>query len=124
MNPARLCWSAAALIAVVGMIWGIGMSASGNHTDAPAHAHLNLIGWVSLALYGTFYALSPAGTTRLALMQSIIAIIGTLAFAAGIAWVLHGGPHGPVAVASFIVLLGAVLFAYIVFTKPLRRSAA
>ena len=24
----------------------------------PAHAHLNLLGWVTMALYGTFYALT------------------------------------------------------------------
>ena len=27
-------------------------------TLAPAHAHLNLVGWVTMALYGTFYALT------------------------------------------------------------------
>ena len=27
-------------------------------TLAPAHAHLNLVGWATMALYGTFYALT------------------------------------------------------------------
>jgi hypothetical protein len=48
----------AALCVLGGMIWGVIMAASGDHTMMPAHAHLNLMGWVTLALMGSFYALS------------------------------------------------------------------
>lgn len=125
MNAARLCWTAAALILVTGLVWGIGMSAAGDHTTASAHAHFNLTGWVTLALYGSYYALNPAaGTTRLALAQSILGIAGALILAAGIAWLLTGGPHGLAVAGAFVVLAGAVLFAVIVLVKPLRRSIA
>jgi hypothetical protein len=40
------------------MIWGIQMGMAGDLTLAPAHAHLNLVGWTSLALMGGFYALA------------------------------------------------------------------
>jgi hypothetical protein len=41
-----------------GMVWGVLMAASNDHSMMPAHAHLNLMGWATLALMGTFYALS------------------------------------------------------------------
>ena len=47
-----------ALCVLGGMIWGVVMAASNDHTMMPAHAHLNLMGWATLALMGTFYALS------------------------------------------------------------------
>lgn len=47
----------AALIALVGMAWGSQMGASGDHSMMPAHAHLNLLGWVSLSIMGGVYAL-------------------------------------------------------------------
>ena len=43
------------------------MGATEDFTLAPAHAHLNLIGWVTMALYGTFYALAPRAPQKLAL---------------------------------------------------------
>jgi len=37
------------------MAWGIFMAASRDHSSMPAHAHLNLLGWVSLFLFGIYY---------------------------------------------------------------------
>lgn len=42
----------AVAVALVGMCGGIFMAATQDFTLAPAHAHLNLLGWVTLALYG------------------------------------------------------------------------
>jgi hypothetical protein len=47
-----------ALCVLGGMVWGMAMAASNDHTMMPAHAHLNLMGWATLALMGTFYQLS------------------------------------------------------------------
>ncbi|RYY94118.1 MAG: hypothetical protein EON61_24145 [Alphaproteobacteria bacterium] len=47
----------AALCGLTGMGWGIWMGMAENHQTLTAHAHLNLIGWVSCALMGGFYAL-------------------------------------------------------------------
>jgi hypothetical protein len=56
-------FSAGALCALTGMVWGAVMGSTQDFTLAPAHAHLNLVGWATLALMGTFYAVSarPAG---------------------------------------------------------------
>lgn len=47
-----------ALCVLGGMIWGVIMASSNDHAMMPAHAHLNLMGWATLALMGTFYQLS------------------------------------------------------------------
>ena len=37
---------------VIGVTLGIVMGASGDHGMMPVHAHLNLLGWVSMTLFG------------------------------------------------------------------------
>ena len=59
-------FAVAPLYVLVGMGFGIFMGATMDFSLAPAHAHLNLIGWVTMALYGTFYALAPAAPQKLA----------------------------------------------------------
>src|SRR6185369_8987806 len=56
----------APLYVLIGMGTGIFMGATSNFTLAPAHAHLNLIGWVTMALYGTFFALAREASKKLA----------------------------------------------------------
>lgn len=57
----------AALYLVAGVALGIVMGASHNHQMAPVHAHINLLGWVTLSLFAGFYRLWPeAAQTRLA----------------------------------------------------------
>ncbi|MDQ7078541.1 MAG: hypothetical protein Q9M45_12060 [Robiginitomaculum sp.] len=50
----------AAFLVLLGMIWGIQMSASGDHSLSPAHGHLNLVGFVTMSIMGIYYALTPA----------------------------------------------------------------
>ncbi len=52
MKASSLCFQAAVLFVIAGMIWGIVMAISEDHSAMPAHAHLNLLGWVSLFLFG------------------------------------------------------------------------
>jgi hypothetical protein len=59
MNRLSLAFfTTGALCVLGGMFWGVAMASSNDHTMMPAHAHLNLMGWATLALMGTFYALS------------------------------------------------------------------
>ena len=50
----------AAVYALIGMSLGIWMGVSGDHGQFPTHAHINLVGWVSFAIYGLVYRLYPA----------------------------------------------------------------
>ncbi|QBE64472.1 cytochrome-c oxidase [Pseudoduganella lutea] len=57
----------AVLYLVVGVAIGIGMGASQDFTLRPIHAHVNLLGWATLAISGLIYTVFPqTGTTRLA----------------------------------------------------------
>jgi hypothetical protein len=52
---------------VIGVCLGIGMGATRNFTLTPVHAHINLLGWTTLALAGLVYSVFPiAGASRLA----------------------------------------------------------
>lgn len=57
MNSQALAWLKAAVVYfVIGVGMGIYMGASHDHTLRPVHAHVNLLGWASMALIG-FYVL-------------------------------------------------------------------
>ena len=64
MKASSLSFQAGVVLLVVGMIWGIQMGISKDHAAMPAHAHLNLLGFVSLFLFG-FYYLGPFTLGRL-----------------------------------------------------------
>lgn len=60
----------AILYLIVGVSLGIMMGASHDFTLRPVHAHVNLIGWTTMALAGLIYAVYPqAGNSRLATVQ-------------------------------------------------------
>lgn len=50
----------AVLYFVIGVALGLHMAKSGNHGMYPVHAHVNLLGWVSMALFGLIYRQFPA----------------------------------------------------------------
>ncbi|WP_322098902.1 hypothetical protein [Microvirga roseola] len=106
------------MFVIVGIAMGIGMAASQNHAIMPAHAHLNLLGWVSLFLFGIYYERRPAlDTSRLALMQVGLWSAGTIVLTVAVAAIHLGYPAAdPIAaVASLVVLAAMFLFAYFVF---------
>lgn len=115
-----LSFRAAVALVVVGMTWGIIMAASGDHSTMPAHAHLNLLGWVSLFLMGIFYHLHPRiDATRLARTQVMVWIAAVIVQAIGVGLVHAGREIGdPIAAVSSIAVLGdMLLFGYIVFRR-------
>jgi hypothetical protein len=126
MTASSLSFKLAVLFVIAGMAMGIGMAASQDHSIMPAHAHLNLLGWVSLFLFGIYYERRPAlDTSRLALVQVIVWSVGTVILTIAVA-ALHLGytAFDPVAaIASLIVLAAMVLFAYLV-VRPVRSIAS
>ena len=112
---ARICWITAPVYALLGMSFGIHMAISGNYTLAPAHAHLNLLGWVSIAVYGAFYTLLPqAAESTLAKLQVLLAEIGVIVLVPGIAMAILSGSEPLAAIGSIIVLASMLLFLIVV----------
>jgi hypothetical protein len=118
MTASSLSFRLAVLFITVGIAMGIGMAASQNHAIMPAHAHLNLLGWVSLFLFGIYYERRPVlDTSRLALIQVGLWSLGTVILTIAVA-AIHLGytAADPIAaIASFVVLAAMLLFAYFVF---------
>lgn len=58
----KICWCQT--LSLADKQRGIQMSASGDHTLGPAHAHLNLVGWATLGLFGVYDHLVPKTAER------------------------------------------------------------
>ncbi|MDP3859968.1 MAG: cbb3-type cytochrome c oxidase subunit I [Phaeovulum sp.] len=100
----------------LGMLGGIAMAVSSDHTLAPAHAHLNLVGWVTMALFGIYYHLVPAAAdTRLARVHYTIATAGVLAMVPGIILAVLQRNDVLVAVGSLLTLGSMLIFVFTVF---------
>lgn len=109
---AYYCFVSAAGYALVGMGLGIAMAASHDHTMATVHAHLNLLGWVSMAIYGLFYHTVPAAAqTRLAKIHVVVATLGLWIMIPGVALAMSGITEGPAILGSLLTILGMFLFA-------------
>ena len=122
MKASSLSFQAAVLFVIAGMIWGIQMAISQDHSAFPAHAHLNLLGWVSLFLIGIFYRFHPAlDTSRIALTQAWVWICGSIVLSIGVAAIFLGHPELEVIaiIGSLIILADMVLFAYLVFRSEI-----
>jgi peptidoglycan/LPS O-acetylase OafA/YrhL len=120
MKASSICFPVAVLLVLIGMAWGIEMAISQDHSAMPAHAHLNLLGWVSLFLFGIFYHLHPEiDRSRIALVQAYVWIAGTVILVIGVGMVHTGHESGdPIAaVGSLIVLFGMLMFGWIVIGR-------
>jgi hypothetical protein len=118
MKASTLSFRSAVCLGIVGIAAGIAMAASQNHSAMPAHAHLNLLGWVSLFLIGIFYRLHPSlDDSRLAMIQAGIWIFGTIVLSCGVTAIYMGRPeYEPVAITgSLIVFVAMLMFGYLVF---------
>jgi FtsH-binding integral membrane protein len=118
VNASNLCFKAAMLLLLAGMLWGLQMAIVDNHTAYPAHAHLNLIGFVALFLFGIFYRLNPAAEANwFAVPQVWIWILSTIVMSIGVGLVHTGHKVGePIAaVGSLVIFADAVLFTWLVF---------
>jgi hypothetical protein len=106
----------APLLALLGMGLGIVMGISQDHRFQTLHAHINLIGWVSMFLAGLYYRLVPAADGRLAHWHFGLATLGLAALATGLVGLAFGErSFEPFAVAgSLLTIASMAIFAWIV----------
>ena len=115
----------AVLYAVIGVILGVLIGIHKQFEYANVHAHLNLLGWATLALAGLIYAFFPAaGNNKLAVAHFWLQNAGLPIFALGMFGIDSGSRAGvaPTAIGSMLVVLAMVLFALNVWVnvKPMR----
>lgn len=122
---AQHCFQAAIVFFIFGIVMGLQMGISGNHNVIGPHAHSNLLGWVSMALFGVYYALNPTkAQSKLARIQFIVYAIGVVIMIPSLYLLYIGYPafEPIVAASSIVVLVGALLFAAVVFSKELAPA--
>jgi hypothetical protein len=122
-------FTVAPIYGLVGMVWGIAMAAQQDHMMLPAHAHLNLLGMVLMAIMGTFYALAGAGvSSKLAWANFYLSNAGVLIMIPTLAQILKVGDANAgklipiITVSEALIVLGLATFLLAVLsqwrTKP------
>lgn len=104
---------------VLGVLLGMYMSITHSYDYASVHAHVNLLGWASLALAGIIYVLFPAaGESTAGKVHFWLHNIGLPVMMIGLALLVSGmeSVEPVIAVGGVLVTLGILAFLYNVLT--------
>jgi hypothetical protein len=129
MRISDFCFIVAALAALGGMTMGIVMGITQDFTLAPSHAHLNLLGWVTMAIYGLYHRGVGRTAGIAGWAQAGSGALGATFMAGGLGFYLwhgHDERFVPLVIAgSLLAALAMVLFlALVLYDMSGRRSAA
>lgn len=102
---------------IVGVLLGMYMGGSGDYTMVPAHAHINLLGFTLMMIFGLAYGRYPeAGASRLGRVHFWLHQIGAIVLSVMLILLFSGNigeeamfPLAPIA--ELAVLVGVVCFA-------------
>ena len=103
------------IFALIGMFYGMYMAGSQDHLLAGAHAHNNLLGWVTMAIYGLYYRAVPGAVTGLANIHFWVALVANLVFPLGIALAILGTTPLLAAIGGGLEIIAMLIFAWTVF---------
>jgi hypothetical protein len=123
----HLFFRTAILFLIVGIGIGISMAITANHNVIGAHAHINLLGWVTSAIFGGYYALNPARAQgRLPLIHYGVYTAGVLLMSVSLYLLLLGNTalEPVVAASSLITFAGVLVFAWIAFAREPASAGA
>ena len=115
----------ATIFLIAGIAMGLHMGISENHSAMPAHAHINLLGWVTSALFGLYYVVQPAKAEwRAAFVHFAVYVAGMLIMFPALYLKYTGYPQFEPLLAggSMIVGLGVLIFAYVLFSPDAQRA--
>lgn len=111
----------------IGICMGLVMGVTENFTFAPVHAHINLLGWASLALAGAIYRLYPrAAQSKLAKVHFWLHNLGLPVFMVLLFLLLSGHKSlAPVVgIAATITGIGILVFVVNVLLNVKSLSGA
>ena len=81
----------AAIFALIGTYLGSHMSGSGSYEYRPIHAHILLVGWLSMFAWGIFYRAFKEKSQKLVTIHGWTAIVGVLGLTLGM-WFYNINP--------------------------------
>jgi cbb3-type cytochrome oxidase subunit 1 len=120
MDIGRWFIATAAVLGTFGMMMGIAMGIGQDFTLAPAHAHLNLVGWVSLVLFGLAYRVELAKSGTLAAVHYWLATAGAIVFPIGIYFAAVRDQPAVAIVGALLALASMFIFIVNVWRAPRR----
>ena len=111
-----------AIFGFLGTYLGSHMAGQMDYTLRPIHAHILLVGWLSVFAWGIFYSVYTIKYKKLVAFHSILAMVGAVGLTAGM-WMYNLNPFNlgdTLVLVLFIVggsllLLAFLLFAVITF---------
>ncbi|WP_447890844.1 hypothetical protein [Pseudomonas hormoni] len=116
----RTWFRLAAIYFALGVTLGVAMGASGDHSLFAVHAHVNLLGWVSMALFGIIGTAHPSITEgRVAAAQFWTYNVGVPVMLGALTLRLKGFVSVEPLIAGASVLIGCsvLLFVWLVFSR-------
>jgi hypothetical protein len=118
-SPAGIIWlKLAVLYLMIGVTLGIVMGASENFTLRSVHAHINLLGWATMALAGLIYSVFPqAGQSRLAKLHFWLHNIALPVLLVSLTFLLLGNKQVTplLGAAEIVAAIGIITFAANIF---------
>jgi hypothetical protein len=111
-----LCFRTSVILALAAAGLALWMTATHDYRALPAEVLLSVLGWTSFMIYGFYYRSLPGAAPGLARLHYVVALVGVIVEAIGIAGTEWGNPFfDPIRIiGAFIVAIGFVLFAIIV----------
>ena len=115
-GAARLFFTLAIIYALIGMLLGLSMAISNDHTQHVTHAHIMLAGWVSTALFAFFYHQFPVlSASKIARVHFWLQTVSVILMTGSLFFLYGGNPaiEPGAAIGAIGYILGVTLFAYI-----------
>ncbi|MBY0223597.1 hypothetical protein ABZ756_11530 [Mammaliicoccus sciuri] len=73
----------AAIFGLIGTVLGSHMAGAGSYAFRPIHAHILLVGWLSVFSWGVFYKIYRVRAKKLLTVQGWTGIVGAIGLTAG-----------------------------------------
>lgn len=111
MNYSKTLLRCSAIFAIIGVFMGSHMAGAGSIALRPIHAHILVVGWLSLFAWAVFYKVFYRKQSALALIQVWSAIIGSIGLSTGM-WlhIVQPLPLPPLFTLLFYIIGGSILF--------------
>ncbi|MFS0728068.1 hypothetical protein [Paenibacillus sp. 1P07SE] len=107
----------AALFGLIGTYMGSHMAGIMDYSLRPIHAHILLVGWLSVFAWGIFYRVYNIRKPKLVSLHAILAMVGAFGLTFGM-WMYNLNPFGlneTLVLVGFIVGGSVLLLAFLLF---------
>ncbi|WP_377888231.1 cytochrome-c oxidase [Alkalihalobacillus sp. R86527] len=110
----------------IGLSIGISMEMAHDHSLSGLHAHINLVGWVSMAIFGLIYHHFDISDNLFAKLHFWLYNLSLPVFMLGLGFLLYGNDSLIllVIIGSFVLYISVILFAINVLSniKPTSKK--